>query len=89
MFPIIESFTGKPVDKEYVEQRAKWERLVEATQTKGDGETHPFLSPNDEFANFERWDFGNLDGSVGQTNQALARVAGSASLMRADGRVLQ
>jgi Protein of unknown function (DUF3604) len=71
MFPIIESFTGKPVDKEYVEQRAKWERLVEATQTKGDGETHPFLSPNDEFANFERWDFGNLDGSVKKTMNML------------------
>ena len=52
------------MDKEYAEQRAKWERLYEATQTKGDGETHPALSPDDEFANFERWDFGNLDGSV-------------------------
>ena len=61
MFPIIESFTGKPVDREYAEKRAKWERLYEATQIKGDGETHPFLSPNDEFANFERWDKGNLD----------------------------
>lgn len=71
MFPIIESFTGKPVDKEYVEQRAKWERLYEATQTKGDGETHPSLSPNDEFANFERWDFGNLDGSVAKTADML------------------
>jgi Protein of unknown function (DUF3604) len=61
MFPLIESFTGKPVDAGYVEQRARWERLYEATQTKGDGEAHPFLSPNDEFANFEIWDKGNLD----------------------------
>jgi hypothetical protein len=71
MFPIIESFTGKPLDKEYAEQRAKWERLYEASQTKGDGETHPALSPNDEFANFERWDFGNLDGSVAKTPNML------------------
>jgi len=61
MFPMIESFTGKPVDREYAETRARWERLYEVTQMKGDGETHPFLSPNDEFANFERWDKGNLD----------------------------
>ena len=54
-------FTGKPIDREYAETRAKWERLYEATQIKGDGETHPYLSPNDEFANFERWDKGNLD----------------------------
>ena len=52
---------GKPIDREYAETRAKWERLYEATQIKGDGETHPYLSPNDEFANFERWDKGNLD----------------------------
>lgn len=71
MFPLIESFTGKPVDRTYAEQREKWERLYEATQTKGDGETHPFLSPNDEFANFERWDKGNLDGSVAKTNNML------------------
>ena len=61
MFPIIESFTGKPIDREYAETRAQWERLYEATQIKCDGETHPYLSPNDEFANFERWDKGNLD----------------------------
>jgi hypothetical protein len=52
------------VDREYAETRAKWERIYEATQIKGDGETHPFLSPNDEFANFERWDKANLDMSV-------------------------
>jgi Protein of unknown function (DUF3604) len=72
MFPLIESFTGKPVDREYAEQRAKWERLYEISQTKGDGETHPFLSPNDEFADFERWDKGNLDGSVAKTKEMLA-----------------
>jgi hypothetical protein len=61
MFPLIESFTGKPVDKEYAEKRARWEPLYEATQIKGDGEAHPFMSPTDEFAAFERWDKGNLD----------------------------
>jgi hypothetical protein len=64
MFPIIESFTGKPIDREYADGASKWERLYEATQTKGDGETHPYLSPNDEFADFQRWDRCNLDGSV-------------------------
>lgn len=70
MFPVVEAF-GKKIDREYAETRARWERLYEATQTKGDGEAHPFLSPNDEFANFERWDFGNLDASVRKTNEML------------------
>lgn len=61
MFPIIESFTGKRIDRSYALERMRWEPLYEATQIKGDSETHPFLSPNDEFANFERWDKGNLD----------------------------
>ncbi len=71
MFPVIDSFTGKPIDREYAEQRAHWERLYEATQIKGDGETHPFLSPNDEFAAFERWDKGNLDLSELKKNDML------------------
>jgi hypothetical protein len=61
MFPIIEPGTGRRIDREYAETRAKWERLYEASQMKGDSEAHPFLSPNDEFANFEKWDKGNLD----------------------------
>jgi uncharacterized protein DUF3604 len=70
MFPVVEAF-GKRLDRDYVAQRAKWERLYEATQTKGTGEAHPFLSPNDEFAAFEIWDKGNLDGSVAKTRDML------------------
>ncbi|MEC9372359.1 MAG: DUF3604 domain-containing protein, partial [Planctomycetota bacterium] len=70
MFPVVEAF-GKKIDKEYAETRAKWERLYEATQTKGDGEAHPYLSPNDEFADFETWDKGNLDGSVAKKPEML------------------
>ena len=70
MFPTVEDF-GKQVDRAYAEERIKWERLYEMTQTKGTGEAHPFLSPNDEFANFELWDKGNLDGSVKKENGML------------------
>ena len=70
MFPMVEAF-GKKIDREYAETRAKWERLYEVTQTKGTGEAHPFLSPNDEFADFEIWDKGNLDGSVAKTKDML------------------
>jgi len=70
MFPVVEAF-GKKLDRAYAENRAKWERLYETTQTKGTGESHPFLSPNDEFADFELWDKGNLDGSVAKTKEML------------------
>jgi hypothetical protein len=71
MFPVERAYTGKALDKVYVEQRAKWERLYEVTQTKGDGEAHPFLSPEDEFADFETWDKGNLDASQAKTKEML------------------
>ena len=64
MFPLVDSFTNKRVTKDYVETRARWEPLYETTQIKGDGETHPFLSPDDEFADYETWDQGNLDLSA-------------------------
>jgi hypothetical protein len=53
---------GSPLSRAYAEQRMRWEPLIEVTQSKGDGETHPFLSTDDEFADFERWDFGNFAG---------------------------
>jgi len=70
MFPVVEAF-GKPIDRPYAETRARWERLAEATQTKGTGEAHPYLSPNDEFADFEIWDKGNLDCSVPKKKEML------------------
>jgi hypothetical protein len=60
MFPMINPETGKPLTREYAETRIKWEPLYEVTQIKGDGETHPYLSPNDEFADYETWDKANL-----------------------------
>ena len=72
MFPISEQYDGKALDVEYVTQRARWEPLYEATQIKGDGETHPLLSPNDEFANYETWDIGNLDVSEAKTDAMLS-----------------
>ncbi len=56
--------SGEPMDRTYVETRARWEPLHEMTQIKGDEETHPLLSPDDEFADFERWDVSNLSGSA-------------------------
>ncbi len=64
---------GRAYDEAYVKRRIQWEPLYEITQIKGDGEAHPFLSPNDEFADFETWDFGNLDLSTVKTDDMLVR----------------
>ncbi len=71
MFPMKDSFTGQPFDRAYAETRMKWEPLYEVTQIKGDGEAHPYLSPNDEFADYETWDKANLDLSVPKQNNML------------------
>jgi hypothetical protein len=57
-----ETLSGKPIDEAYAKARAKWEPLYEVTQMKGDGEAHPLLSPDDEFADYENWDRGNWAG---------------------------
>ena len=72
MFPVDAQFTGRELDGTYVTERANWEPLYEATQIKGDGEAHPYLSPEDEFANYETWDIGNLDVSQAKTKDMLA-----------------
>lgn len=61
MFPYeINPATGKPLTGNYAKNRIRWEPLYEITQIKGDGETHPLLSPNDEFADYGTWDRNNL-----------------------------
>jgi hypothetical protein len=55
MFPLQDS-EGNLITKEYADTRMKWEPLVEMTQIKGDSETHPNLSPTDEFADYETYD---------------------------------
>lgn len=60
MFALTD-FKGNPITKEWAETRARWEPLFEVTQGKGTSEAHPSLSPNDEFADFEIWERGNLN----------------------------
>jgi hypothetical protein len=58
------TFTGGPMTRAYAEARAKWEPLFEVTQIKGQSESHPSLSPNDEFSSWDLWDRGNLNGEA-------------------------
>ncbi|MEQ1894440.1 MAG: DUF3604 domain-containing protein, partial [Planctomycetota bacterium] len=60
MFDDVTLTGKKPLDRDYAERRMRFEPLYETTQMKGDGETHPALSPNDEFASFERFDRGSF-----------------------------
>ncbi|MDG1215078.1 MAG: DUF3604 domain-containing protein [Luminiphilus sp.] len=62
---------GKPIDKDYAEMRSRWEPIVEVTQSKGTGEAHPFLSPDDEFADFEIVDTTNLGGTAQRTTDMI------------------
>ncbi len=64
-------FNGKSIDQNYAKTRIRWEPLFEVTQIKGDGETHPLLSPGDEFADFENWDKGNLTATLAKENWML------------------
>ncbi len=48
---------GEPIAEGYAAKQARWEPIAEVTQIKGDSETHPELAPNDEFADFERFNF--------------------------------
>ena len=75
------TLADKPLDRDYAERRARWEPLYEVTQIKGDGEAHPFLSAEDEFADFETWDKGQL-GPAPKTPDMLPREYAREALKR-------
>ncbi len=58
----VERLNGEPISREYAEMRSRFEPLYEVTQIKGDGEAHPFLSPDDEFADYGTWDKSDIAG---------------------------
>lgn len=72
---------GEAPDADYARRRARWEPLYEMTQIKGDSETHPLLSPEDEFADFWRWDRGNF-GFAAKTEEMLASEYARSALLQ-------
>jgi hypothetical protein len=83
MFALQDDFAkGTEYDSSYAKTRQKWERLYEVTQLKGDGESHPLLSTEDEFANYETWDWGNLDASEAKTPEMLPGEYARSGLLR-------
>ena len=88
MFALTD-YDGNRIDADYAQTRARWEPLYEVTQYKGDGETHPLLSPTDEFADYETW---RPDTPVEQKRTEYARSAlkaGTGAEGRARGQSLQ
>jgi len=86
MFAVEDSF-GRPIDGTYARIRAIYEPIIEATQIKGDSEAHPFLSPDDEFADFETWDKTNIFGTA-KTERSMLRFSYARAALKT-GLVLQ
>jgi hypothetical protein len=77
MYPTEVDFNGRPIDRAYAESRMRNEPLIEIKQLKGQSETHPLLSPNDEFARYELFPnlLGNPVGRVPHVIGSFARQA--------------
>ena len=76
----VETATKKPFDRDYATRRMRWEPLVEVTQSKGTSETHPFLSPEDEFAAFDLLDKSNITNSAPKQSSMLQHEYARAAL---------
>lgn len=81
MFDDVTLTSKEPLSQDYAERRSRWEPVYEVTQPKGDGETHPLLSPNDEFADFETWDKGSF-GPAPHTDDMLPKEYAREALKR-------
>ena len=86
MFPLVNS-DKEAVDAEYAKLRMRWEPVVEMTQIKGDSETHPMLSPNDEFADYETYE--HLIAAEGIEQQTMFTEGFLGTLSDADRAVLE
>lgn len=69
------TWDGGPMSTAYASIRASMEPVVEVTQTKGDSETHPIISPEDEFSDYERWGRYSPDADVSIVRQSYVRSA--------------
>jgi hypothetical protein len=81
MFDDVTFTDKKAIDRDYAERRMRWEPVYEVTQMKGDGEAHPSLSPNDEFADYGTWDKGSF-GPEPKTPDMLPREYAREALKR-------
>ncbi|MDH3663531.1 MAG: DUF3604 domain-containing protein [Alphaproteobacteria bacterium] len=83
MFPETDR-AGNPIDTAYAETRMRWEPVIETTQIKGDSETHPALSPDDAFADFETFEhlIKTDDSDTGDIGEARPGSYTRAGLMR-------
>lgn len=81
MFDDVTYTSKKPLDQSYAQRRMRWEPLYEVTQMKGDGEAHPSLSPNDDFADFDTWDSGSF-GPQAKTPDMLPKEYAREALKR-------